>query len=263
MANDPFARDCFFPFTLQSDILIDPRAPLGGGGPGDFVSTCPVGASQDLFMADLGLHPLAPMNTGFDFFAGRLPSDLRLTDTSAQKKAPWMAYAIAEAKRHKGITEGEIAKIINYHQETGATFLKEMSGTQNAWCASFVNWCLQSAGLTKWKNSFRARAVAEDANFTEIKSPVYGAITLVGTHHACFFYAHEKKSSKPICLGGNQSDQINFTVFKEKVRYFVPTPYLETAKKEIAEEKQLVSTAEELNTEFGIKTDAKKPASTR
>jgi hypothetical protein len=82
-------------------------------------------------------------------------------------------------------------------------------------------------------------------------------------HHACFFYAHDKDTAKPICLGGNQSDQINFTMFKESVRYFVPSSYFEAATQEIKNVPQQSATAADLNTEFGIVTSSKNHGSTR
>lgn len=173
---------------------------------------------------------------------------------SDQKRAPWMEFALYEAKRFSGAKETDIQNDINYHTETGATFLKSMSGTNNAWCASFVNWSLQKAGYKKWKNSFRARAVIDDKNFVQLDEPVYGAITIIGTHHACLVYSKDKNSDYMVCLGGNQSDQINFTVFKEHTRYFIPLAYFPF----VEEEKKLgikidSFTASELNVAFGIK----------
>lgn len=257
--------DPIFWRALLGNALADPRSPAGGGGPGKFMSPQPLGSQADLWLSDLGLHPLAPANRGCSIFGDirDFPSALSGSTASTAKRAPWMEYAIAEAKRHKGATEDEIEKTINYHKQTGSAFLGGMSGTEKAWCASFVNWCLQSAGIPKWKNSFRARAVADDNGFSEIKFPVYGAIVLVGTHHACFFYAYDKKTAKPICLGGNQSDQINFTMFTESVRYFVPSSYFETAMQEIKNIPQHSSTAAELNAELGIVTSSRNHGSTR
>lgn len=178
---------------------------------------------------------------------------------SDQKRAPWMEIALNEAKRFSGAKETDIQQDINYHTETGSTFLKSMSGTSNAWCASFVNWCLQEAGYKKWKNSFRARAVIGDKNFVQLDEPVYGAIALIGTHHACLVYGKDKNSDYMICLGGNQSDQINFTVFKEHTRYFVPLAYFPFVEKEkklgISIDSFIVS---ELNVVFGIKKPKEK-----
>jgi LysM repeat protein len=181
-----------------------------------------------------------------------------------QRRAPWMTVATAEAKKWGGKTEDVITKTSNFHQKTNAGFLTTMVGKKNAWCASFVNFCLTTStpGYVKWKNSFRARAVALDANFVEIKKPIFGAIVLVGTHHATLAYATWGKNI--VCLGGNQADQINFTPFKSDLRYFVPLAYHEFAKKEIERGNSLAEhTPEELNKAFGIVIKVKKGNATQ
>lgn len=170
-----------------------------------------------------------------------------------QKRAPWMEIAIAEAKQWKGLGEDVITKTDNYHKLTGAWF-KTLVGTENAWCASFVNFCLTHCPTpyTKWKHSYRARAVALDTtNFVEIKTPVYGCIGLVGSHHVMFVYA--KSDGQYVCLGGNQDQQINFSYMGSKLRFFVPIAYHEFAKKDIELGNTLgAHTPDELNKAFGI-----------
>lgn len=175
-----------------------------------------------------------------------------------QKQAPWMQVAVAEAKQWAGKTEDVITKTDNYHKLNGG-FLTTMVGTDNAWCASFVNYCLSRSApaYTRWKNSFRARAIALDANFVEIKTPIFGCILLVGTHHVSLVYA--KDGPNYVCLGGNQSDQINFTPFRKGVRFFVPLAYHAYALQEIAKGGKLAEhTADELNLAFGIPVKKKK-----
>lgn len=60
-------------------------------------------------------------------------------------RTPWMAHAIAEAKRFKGDAEQKIEKEINYGAAIG-TGSRSMVGTENAWCAAFAAWCLSKAG---------------------------------------------------------------------------------------------------------------------
>lgn len=174
-----------------------------------------------------------------------------------QKRAPWMQYAVAEAKRWKGSTEDKIDDTINYHKAIGVNDFPSMVGTQNAWCASFVNWCLRQAGYAMSTVPFRARSFIGDKSFTELKTPIYGAISVVGTHHACFVYAQDEKTGGVIVLGGNQHDQINFAV-KGGLRYFVPKAYEEFAQKEVKNSPLMKSTAQELNDALGIQVDEKK-----
>jgi LysM repeat protein len=60
-------------------------------------------------------------------------------------RAPWMVYAIAEAKRFKGATESQIEKYINYATIVG-TGQTTLVGDDHPWCAAFANWCLMKAG---------------------------------------------------------------------------------------------------------------------
>jgi LysM repeat protein len=75
-----------------------------------------------------------------------------------QRRAPWMAVALAEAKKWAGKTEGVITKTSNYHEETGAKFLKTMVGTSNAWCGSFVNFCLTNSSPAYPRSRRRQRS---------------------------------------------------------------------------------------------------------
>jgi uncharacterized protein (TIGR02594 family) len=176
-----------------------------------------------------------------------------------QKQAPWMQVAVQQAKKWAGKTEDVITQTSNFHSLNGTGFLSSMVGTNNAWCGSFINYCLNNSTppYTKWKNSFRARAVALDANYVEIKTAVFGAIALVETHHVAFVYA--KNGASYICLGGNQSDQINFSNFSKGLRFFVPLAYHSFALNEIARGARLDEhTSEELNSAFGIPVKKKK-----
>ena len=94
----------------------------------------------------------------------------------------------------------------------------------------------------------------------KIDKPTFGAIAVIATHHVCLVYADDKKSEKPVVLGGNQADQINFTVFHEKITYLLPKKF-EPSKYEIPV--LATKTAAELNSEFGIVTHKKSGDTTR
>ncbi|MGW8391054.1 LysM peptidoglycan-binding domain-containing protein [Pseudoduganella sp. HUAS MS19] len=131
---------------------------------------------------------------------------------------PWMKYALAEAKRFKGATEGEIQKERNYHKIV-KTNQVNMTADTEAWCAAFANWCLMRAGFpirnpseqgytdqgpdTSRANGFRVvhmkQKIVEDGHeittknrkpkfkiievtnpmYTKIDTPVYGAIAII------------------------------------------------------------------------------------
>ncbi|MEQ6341571.1 MAG: LysM peptidoglycan-binding domain-containing protein [Gammaproteobacteria bacterium] len=162
--------------------------------------------------------------------------------------APWMKYAIAEAKRLKGESEAEIEKDINYHQEIKGG-LKSLVGTKNAWCAAFTNWCLMKAGypiqnpketgFVDWSaakvraDGFRQLHGKKESKeqkyddipfvpnplFIKIAKPVYGAIAVVTTpgkhargQHVGFVYSSIDENH--VCLlGGNQNDRVKFSPF--------------------------------------------------
>ncbi|MEO7425615.1 MAG: TIGR02594 family protein [Fibrobacteria bacterium] len=172
---------------------------------------------------------------------------------------PWMIKAEQEAKKWRGETEGIISKSINYHKEVGVD-LSDLNGKSHAWCSSFVKYCLKEAGFQISSPPSRARSFLDDPNFVKIEMPVFGAIAVIATHHVCFVYADDKKSEKLVVLGGNQSDQINFMVFHEKISYFLPKTFdasMHTIP--VLEEK----TAAQLNSEFGILAHAKIGDTTR
>lgn len=160
--------------------------------------------------------------------------------------APWMNYAINEAKRFKGENEKEITKTINYFKEIGINNHITMAGNSHPWCAAFANWCLKQAGypIANPRNlgvldrrsaadGFRqvlkkkGKVLVQNPLFVQIPAPVYGAIAVIVRpsaslkkddrpgKHVGFVYS--RASETHICvLGGNQSDMICFTDFIEK-----------------------------------------------
>jgi uncharacterized protein (TIGR02594 family) len=154
--------------------------------------------------------------------------------------APWMKFALAEAKRHQGAKEKEIEKEINYHTEV-RTGRKSLDGGINAWCAAFVNWCLMKSGYpienpkfadktgekgrangflqvrgvkTDKKQKLESIPLVANPLYKIIKEPVYGAIAIVTKpggygKHVGLVYGRIDDNHLAI-LGGNQSDMINF-----------------------------------------------------
>jgi uncharacterized protein (TIGR02594 family) len=223
-------------------------------------------------------------------------------------RAPWMRFAIEEAKYFKGKEEDEIEKERDYHGDVG-TGRKSLSGSSNAWCAAFVNWCLLKAGYPiELPKSYKQRSASKgransvavvhgpdsaeepdspNPNFVEITEPIFGAIAMVHKggpgSHVGFVYARASAQALVI-LGGNQSDQINFTEFREKfepagkkktkdgkvvaqparagLRFFVPAAYVRHPK-DLALNDLPSKRAEDLNKDIGIISKAGKEGSTR
>lgn len=139
-----------------------------------------------------------------------------------QREAPWMNIALSEAKKWHGTKEDRITS--NYHALIGHGWIKNLVGTLNAWCSSFVNYCFQESGYHKTvPDPYRAISFFKDSvNFFEIKKPIYGCAASSG-HHATFVYG-KSKSGVLICLGGNQGDTIKFSPFNG-LRFFLPVAY--------------------------------------
>lgn len=154
---------------------------------------------------------------------------------------PWMNHALRAAGDFKGAHETVIEKTINYHKAIGSP-LPNMHENDNAWCASFANWCLEQAkypisspkslGLEDrrrladgFRQVHKGKKQVPNPLFIQIPEPVYGAIAVVvfpkgkrderPGSHVGFVYGRSGKNK--ICiLGGNQSDTICFTDYIEK-----------------------------------------------
>lgn len=168
------------------------------------------------------------------------------------KRAPWMAYAVAEAKQFKGMDEKEIEKSRNYATEV-KTGQQTIIGNNHPWCAAFVNWCLMQAGYPienpdfydkvaakgrahgfyevkgkKENKTDKDAAMVRNPLYVEIDKPIFGAIAMVTNagghgHHVGFVYAKSKNGFDAILLGGNQKNQINFSPFSIDRRSFKRT----------------------------------------
>jgi uncharacterized protein (TIGR02594 family) len=191
------------------------------------------------------------------------------------RQAPWMAFAVAEAKRLAGKTEDVIEKEgTNYHTAIHDD-MRTMVGDNNAWCAAFANWCLMQAGYPidtrRWREAARGFYSHDETDgkghyiqnplYAPLKTPIFGAIAVVvgkksdHGHHVGFVYSRPDEKHV-ILLGGNQSNRVMFTLYqiegtKDRLRFFVPVSYSSQAEKE-----QPVTlggpSAHELNKAFGI-----------
>lgn len=147
-------------------------------------------------------------------------------------EAPWMKIAYAEYKEWKDKDETQITLTRNYHQliynnQGNSTLI----GNKNAWCASFVNYCLKNSGYHPTRVFQRAASFKHESDlFFRINKPIYGCICWVprsgGSGHVCFVLG--EKNGKMVVLGGNQSkiDQITFAVMsKNNAKFYLPVAY--------------------------------------
>jgi len=113
-----------------------------------------------------------------------------------------------------------------------------LAGDANAWCASFVNYCLREAGYSPAPTGFMSSHFCHNNpdKFVKINKPIYGAIRYCrrdGGGHVCFLYG--TLNGKMVVLGGNQADTILFEhpdPLSKGVEYFVPIAYQKFAEKE-------------------------------
>jgi uncharacterized protein (TIGR02594 family) len=176
-----------------------------------------------------------------------------------QREAPWMNIALSEAKKWYGTKEKHITS--NYHALIGHGWIKNLVGTLNAWCSSFVNYCFQESGYHKTApDPYRAISFFRDStNFFEIKKPIYGCAASSG-HHATFVYG-KSKSGALICLGGNQSDTIKFSPYNG-LRFFLPVAYKGYYESNVHKELDIFD-VNELNEMIGVHSKTTEHESTR
>jgi len=125
-------------------------------------------------------------------------------------KPKWLEIADAE-RGQKEIKGGENPRIIEYHATTTLAAKED----EISWCSSFVNWCMEQAGI-KGTGLANARSWLKWGCPLEI--PVEGCIVILKrgappSGHVCFFLREDDTSIA--CLGGNQSDQVKVSVFKK------------------------------------------------
>jgi len=115
-------------------------------------------------------------------------------------KPKWLQIAEKELGVHETPGPKATARIIEYGK---ATSLKPQSD-EVPWCAIFVNWCLQQAGIQGTNSA--AAASFEDWGRDLGDEPEIGCIVVL-PHHVTF-YAGAMDEDTIIGLGGNQSDQV-------------------------------------------------------
>ncbi|EEI2469884.1 LysM peptidoglycan-binding domain-containing protein, partial [Salmonella enterica] len=124
-----------------------------------------------------------------------------------QRDAPWMVTAIAKAEKYKGADESIIEQSENFHSLCKVNWIPTMVGRKNAWCASFINYCLQVNNYAMWSEAQRSQDIALKKNkgsFIEIKEPVYGCMVMLPGHVTLMYGLDKNTKGKFIGLGGNQ-----------------------------------------------------------
>lgn len=126
-------------------------------------------------------------------------------------KPKWLEIAEFEIGV-KEVTGGENPRIIEYHSTTTLRAKED----EVSWCSSFVNWCMKQAGI-KGTGFANARSWLDWGQ--KLEYPIEGCIVVLKrgvnpkSGHVGFFI--NKKNGWVKVLGGNQSDQVKYSNFKE------------------------------------------------
>lgn len=140
-----------------------------------------------------------------------------------------------EAKHHVGLYEIVGPK----HNKTITDWVKSLGGWWNndemPWCGVFVAHCLKSAGMKRGNidsrsKKYNAGQKSEPGYYpfnwygageyrieggVKLDSPCYGCVavkTRKGGNHVTFI-AGKTKDGRLVCLGGNQSNAVNYAIY--------------------------------------------------
>jgi uncharacterized protein (TIGR02594 family) len=118
---------------------------------------------------------------------------------------PWMPIALAELGTTEDAGDGSNPRVVEYLRSTSLG--RGMASTDaTPWCSAFVNWCVESAGLSG-TNSAAARSWLNWGKPLEV--PRRGCVVVLsrdGGGHVGFFLR-----TSPVgiwLLGGNQNNRV-------------------------------------------------------
>lgn len=135
---------------------------------------------------------------------------------------PWLKIAEAELGTKEVPGKGNSERVLSYHAVT------RLHATEDKipWCASFVSYCLEKAGVRSTKS---ARALSYEHYGRRLSDPVVGCIAVLkrtGGGHVGF-YVGTNLDGKIRLLGGNQSDSVCYANYSpdKVVAYVLPSSY--------------------------------------
>jgi uncharacterized protein (TIGR02594 family) len=140
--------------------------------------------------------------------SGGLAKKKKITQTTAPGMPAWLA--IAKREMDTGVDEvkgaADNARIVEYHHTTTL----HADDDETPWCSSFVNWCVEQAGLrgtdSAWARSWNTWG-------DKISQPKKGCIVVFkrppnpNSGHVAFYWG--KDGNRLLVLGGNQGNQVN------------------------------------------------------
>ena len=152
-----------------------------------------------------------------------------LLATASQQQSEWISVAEQELGQKEIAGKQHNPRILEYHATTSGKAEKD----ETAWCASFVNWVLKQSGYqgtdSAWSHDWKKWGDG-------LSKPAVGSVAFIdwglvdpaksGKGHVGFVVGKTSKG-RIVLLGGNQSDQVRYTAFKESQiqAYRVPKGY--------------------------------------
>ena len=126
--------------------------------------------------------------------------------TQLEATPAWLEVAYAEIGQRRGPTGASNPRVEQYNN---ATTLKGYDD-KISWCSSFVNWCLNEAGIEGTRSAL-ARSWLDWGN--AIGEPMLGCIAVVSREGASNWKGHvgffiEATDQTIILLGGNQDEEV-------------------------------------------------------
>lgn len=131
------------------------------------------------------------------------------------EKYPWLPTAFAEFGNREIPGPQHNPRIVEYLNSTDLALKYPSLPDETDWCAAFVNWCIEKAGIA----SANSALVNPWTKWGKQSSPPErGAVTTFlwddGWAHVSFYLGDI--GNYVVCLGGNQSDSVWISVYHKK-----------------------------------------------
>ncbi|NNG01109.1 MAG: TIGR02594 family protein [Desulfobacteraceae bacterium] len=132
-----------------------------------------------------------------------------ISDESDEPK--WMDIARKEMGTKEYLGDADNPEVLKYLKSVDTLSISAQRNDETAWCSSFVNWCMEAAGIRGTENA-AARSWLQWGR--EIDMPEIGCVVVLwrgspnGWQGHVGFYVKETATSI-FLLGGNQGDQVN------------------------------------------------------
>lgn len=128
-------------------------------------------------------------------------------------RAPWIRHAISLI----GMSENnfKLNEILAPHWgQVGLPGYKDLKGRVHAWCSLFADWCMTKAGFKGTKDAMALSWRTWGKECPYWFGSILGIKHANGGGHVTFFlYWVDEGNRFAACLGGNQGDEVNVTIY--------------------------------------------------